>query len=63
MRLNTNLKRLRSIRGLSQKRVAQLTGLTRNMIHNYEAGYTEPRICTLVKLAQFYKVTVDELIV
>lgn len=62
MKLSDNLKKLRKSRKLSQKRVAHFTGLTRNMIEQYECGYSEPRLCNLVKLADFYDVTLDKLI-
>lgn len=57
-----NLKALRSKRGLSQQRVADMNGLTRSQIASYESGVSEPNICTLIKLSHFYGTPVDFLI-
>jgi len=62
MNLPTNLKRLRKKRKVSQQRVADMNGLTRNMVAQYEQGLSEPNLCTLVKLSNYYGTTLDILI-
>ena len=62
MQLTKNLKQLRGKRGLSQKRVADMNGLTRSSYSGYENGVAEPNLCTLVKLSKFFNVSLDELI-
>lgn len=57
-----NLKSLRKSKKLSQQRVSDLTGISRGKISTYEQGTTEPNLCTLVKLAKFYGISVDTLI-
>ena len=61
MNLSKNLKQLRKARGLSQEGVARRIGITRVALSSYEAGRSEPKLCTLYKLSVFYRVTLDEL--
>ncbi len=62
MNLQKNLKRLRNKKGISQQRLAGKVRLKRSSYSGYENGYAEPNIRTLIKLADFFDVTVDELI-
>ena len=57
-----NLKKLRKELNLSQKDVAINIGITDKTYANYENGNTEPNIDTIIKLAEFFHVTTDELL-
>lgn len=57
-----NLRQLRSERGLKQKVVAKRIGVTEREYGHYETGYRKPKIETLIKLADFYKVSIDYLV-
>ena len=57
-----NIKDLRIKMGISQLELARQLGLPPSTLFNYETGRAEPNIATLIKLADFYNVTVDELI-
>lgn len=56
------LAELRSARGLTQQQLADLTGLTRGRLNNYEQGTREPDLVTLQSLADFFQVTTDFLL-
>ncbi|WP_312562124.1 helix-turn-helix transcriptional regulator [Anaerospora sp.] len=56
------LAELRSARGLTQQQLADLTGLTRGRLNNYEQGTREPDLVTLQSLADFFEVTTDYLL-
>ena len=56
------LKELRLEKGLSQIEVAKWISVSRTSYTKYETGVYEPSIDTLVKLAEFYGVTVDYII-
>ena len=56
------LKELRKAKGLTQTQVADEFKTTRQNIHLYEANKTEPNIRTLIKLADYFDVSVDYLI-
>lgn len=59
---NDNLRLLRERRGLYQKDLAELLGIIQNSYSKYELGKAEPSIANLIKLADFFDVTLDELV-
>ena len=56
------LKELRKEKGLSQKELAAYLGISNAAYSLYERGDREPNISTLMKIANYYGVTVDELL-
>jgi len=56
------LKDLRKEKGVLQKELARALNRTRACISNWEQGKTEPPIDDLLKLADFFEVTVDCLV-
>lgn len=46
----------------TQKQLAEKLGGTKSMVTNYETGYSLPDIFTLIKLADIFDVTLDELV-
>lgn len=60
--MNKKLKQLRKDKGLSQKEVASIIGVTISAYSNYEQGIREPSYDILIKLAKFYDVTTDYLL-
>lgn len=57
-----NLAKYRKSKGLLQKDVAQILGIATNTYSCYETGTNEPSISILLNLADFFGVTVDELL-
>jgi len=57
-----NLRALRLSKGLSQQQLADVIGTTQQSINKYENHSTEPDIDTLIRLADFFEITVDELV-
>ena len=57
-----NLRMLRENMGLSQEKLAVLTGLTARRVFSYEREPNEPDIETLALLADFFGVTIDFLV-
>ena len=62
MQLFENLIRLRKERGLSQEAVAEAVGIRSRTYQNYEYDEAEPRLSTLIRLADFYQVSLDTLV-
>lgn len=60
--LATNLRMQRAKVKKTQGTVAVETGLTATAICNYEAGKRTPTLQTLALLADYYKVTISELV-
>ena len=56
------LKELRVSRGLSQKELAELFGVSNSTISMYEMGQREPDFATIVKFADFFGVSTDYLL-
>ena len=57
-----NLKTLRKEKNMTQKEVAVACGITQSAYNHYESGRRNLNSDMLVKLADVYDVTVDELI-
>ena len=62
MTFSENLLKLRTERGLAQIDVANAIGVRVLTYQHYEHGQREPRLSKLVALADFYKITLDELV-
>ena len=56
------LKELRKKKGISQLRLATELNTTQNTISRYETGEREPGIDELIKIANYFNVSVDYLI-
>jgi len=60
--LAANLKRLREARGLSQRAMAQLSGIPRPTWGSLEAGSANPTLSVLARAAAALQVSIEELI-
>ncbi|OKY53784.1 helix-turn-helix domain-containing protein [Megasphaera cerevisiae] len=56
------LKELRYMRGVSQQVVANLLNVTKATYSRYESGAFEPNQASLIKLANYFNVTIDYII-
>ncbi len=57
-----NLKELREKSRISQKELADYLGISQNAVSLYEIGKREPNIKTLIKLSDYFNVSVDYLL-
>jgi len=53
---------LRTSKGLPQSEIAKRLGITRSAYTYYETGRSEPSISSLIILASFYEISLDDLI-
>lgn len=53
---------LRISKGLPQSEIAKRLGITRSAYTYYETGRSEPSIASLIILANFYEISLDDLI-
>lgn len=60
--LAENLAALRAHRGLSQERVAEAVGVTRQAVAKWELGETAPDVLHCDALAALYEVSLDDLV-
>lgn len=57
--MNTNLKLLRKSKGYTQIAVQMKTGIEQALLSKFENGERIPPTETLIKLADFYNVSID----
>ena len=57
-----NIRSLRIDRGLTQKEVAKILGISQNTYSQYEIGVLNYPVDAIVKLADFYDVSTDYLL-
>ena len=62
IKISENLQMLRKERGLTQEQLAEIFGVTNQSISKWELGLSCPDITMLPKIAEFYSVTIDELV-
>lgn len=60
--LGENIKKLRIIKGLSQVQLAQIVGVTKQSVSNWENDNIQPSIDMLIKLADAFCVSTDFLL-
>lgn len=56
------LRRLRERRGISRRTLSELCGLSKNMVMLYERGVAQPNMKALIAIADFFEVSVDDLV-
>ena len=60
--LAKRLKELRENRRVYQREIADHLGLSFRGYQNYETGQSEPKIATLIAIADYYQVSIDNLV-
>jgi transcriptional regulator with XRE-family HTH domain len=61
MRFPQRLRELREQKRISRRVLAELCGLSKNMVSRYERGERIPNLDEAAKLADFFGVTIDYL--
>ena len=62
MELKENLKLFRKQAGIGQAKLADMIGISPKTVSHWETGYTEPSVDELIKLADIFDVSIDELV-
>lgn len=62
MYLNTNLQFLREDKVLTQLEVAEEVGLSQRAVSAYERGDIQPSLKNLIKMAEYFSVSIDDLL-
>ena len=60
--LAKRLKELREGRRIYQRELAEILGMSFRGYQNYETGQSEPKLATLIVLADYYQVSIDYLV-
>lgn len=62
MKFCENLVRLRTEHNIPQANLAKAAGVSLPTYQRYEYGTREPQLSTLIALADFYNITLDDLV-
>lgn len=57
-----NLKSLRKLNNIDQKKFAQILNTSPKTISHWETGYTEPSISQLIAISNYFDISLDELL-
>jgi len=60
--ISENLKHLRKQLGFTQEQMAEQLGIKRSLLGAYEEGRADPRISNLLKFAEIFSLSVDQII-
>lgn len=60
--IGRNIKKIRTIKKMSQAQFAELFNLARPSVGAYEEGRSEPKLETLKQIARLFKVSIDDLL-
>ena len=60
--LAKRLKELREERRIYQRELAEILDMSFRGYQNYETGQSEPKLATLIVLADYYQVSIDYLV-
>src|SRR5688572_27763356 len=61
-KIGSNIKKIRTAKGLSQQAFSELFGLTRGNISSYEENRAEPRIETVIQIANYFNIPLNQFI-
>jgi transcriptional regulator with XRE-family HTH domain len=62
MSFGLNLEKLRKEHKISQSKLGSALGITQQMISSYEKNISSPNIETLIKIADFFEISIDRLV-
>lgn len=62
MNIGNKIKQYRELNKMTQKDIAEVLGVEPGTISKYESGMIEPNIESIKKLAETFKITIDELL-
>ena len=62
MQFNEILKGLRKAKNISQGVLAEKLNISLKTVSHWETGYTEPSITQLIEIADYFEVSLDELL-
>lgn len=62
MSFGRNLERIRKGKKISQAKLGEMLGLTQQMVSSYEKDLSSPNVDVLVKIADYFNVSIDSLV-
>lgn len=62
MKIGNYLKQARELRKISQLKLSKETGITQQAISYWERNQRTPNVIDCIKLADYYQISLDELV-
>lgn len=62
MTFSQRFKQLRIEKQISQIQIAEVLGISRRIVQNYEADTSEPTLSKLIIIAEYFNVSIDYLV-
>ncbi|MEG1459207.1 MAG: helix-turn-helix transcriptional regulator [Acetivibrio sp.] len=62
MSFGRNLERIRKGKKISQAKLGEILGLTQQMVSSYEKDLSSPNVEVLVKIADYFNVSIDSMV-
>ena len=62
MEIGSKLKKARNENGITQEQAAELLGVSRQTISNWENNKSYPDIISVIKMSDYYSVSLDHLL-
>lgn len=62
MTFSQRFKQLRIEKQISQIQIAEVLGISRRIVQNYEADTSEPTLSKLIIIAEYFDVSIDYLV-
>ncbi len=60
--IGKNIRKIRMSKKMTQTEFAELFDLKRTAVGSYEEGRAEPKIETLIKISDYFKLSLDQLL-
>lgn len=57
-----NIKKLRKTKNISQSKLAKQIDVSQQCVSEWENGNIEPGLSSLVRMADFFEISIDELV-
>ena len=57
-----NIKKIRGVKGMSQQAFAEVFSLKRATLGAYEEGRSEPKIDTVIRVANYFSISIDDML-
>ena len=61
-KIGRNIKKIRAVKKINQNDFANIFGLSRASVGAYEEERAEPKIATILKISEHFKIPVDKLL-
>lgn len=62
MNIGEEIKSIRISKGITQKQLSKATNISQQAISSWETNEKEPTITNCIKLADYYNISLDELV-